>query len=142
MNLYAAAMQVMKPHQINHRKSDLYLLMTYESMKIVAHYKQIGGYVDQVVEKSTGLFWYYVPWGYAPYWQRHYRFIVENFAWEFIDRNDHTSRLCDWSDANIRRTFASMKSPPHPNLYPAIRGALNSILSAHSVTNNSLRLQA
>lgn len=142
MNVYAAAVKTMKPYQINHFRSDLYLLMTYESMTIVTEYQRFGGHVEQIIDEKTGLYWYYIPWGYAPYWQRHYRFIVENFAWEFIDRNEHTPRLCDWSDKNFRRTFSAMRTPPHTNLYPAIRGALNSILSVHSITGNNLRLQA
>lgn len=142
MNVYAAAMKVMKPEQIRHSRSDLYLLMTYDSMNIVNEYRKLGGSVEQVADKDSGLFWYYIPWAYAPYWQRHYRFIVENFAWEFIDRNEHTRRLRDWSDKNFERTFSAMKTPPHSNLYPAIRGALNSILSVHSITSNNLRLQA
>lgn len=142
MNVYAAASQVMKPEHIDHSRSDLYLLMTYDSMNIVNEYRKLGGHVEQVTDKKTGLFWYYIPWGYAPYWQRHYRFIVENFAWEFIDRNEHTPRLRDWSDRNLYRTFSSMKAPPHSNLYPAIRGALGSILSAHSISNAQLRLPA
>lgn len=140
MNVYAAANKLMKPEQISHHRSDLYLLMTYDSMNIVHEYKKIGGQVEQVFEPSTGLYWYYIPWGYAPYWQRHYRFITENFAWEFIDRNEHTYRLFDWSDENFQQTFALMKAPPHANLYPAIRGALSSILSAHSITNACQRL--
>lgn len=142
MNIYAAASQVMKPEHIDHSRSDLYLLMTYDSMNIVNEYRKLGGHVEQVTDKKTGLFWYYIPWGYMPYWQRHYRFIVENFAWEFIDRNEHTPRLRDWSDRNLYRTFSGMKAPPHSNLYPAIRGALGSILSVHSISNAQLRLPA
>lgn len=142
MNVYAAANRVMKPKEISHFRSDLYLLMTYDSMNIVSEYRKLGGQVEQVFEPDTGLFWYYIPWGYTPYWQRHLRFIVENFAWQFIDRNEHSALLFDWSDQNLKNTFSSMKSPPHVNLYPAIRGALNSILSVHSISNSSRRLQS
>lgn len=136
MNIYAAAMQVMRPGQIDHHRSDLYLLMTQESMQIVKEYRHLGGHAEQVEDVNTGLYWYYIPWGYMPYWQRHYRFITENFAWEFIDRNEHSPSLRDWSDENLRRTFSAMKAPPHANLYPGIRCALSSILSVHNVIGN------
>lgn len=142
MNVYTAAMQVMKPHQIDHHRSDLYLLMTNESLQIVNRYRSLGGEVDQVCERETGLYWYFIPWGYMPYWQRHFRFITENFAWEFIDRNEHTHRLRDWSNENLCRTFASMKTPPPANLYPGIRSAISSILSAHRVGSVNPMLSA
>lgn len=132
MNLYAEAINRLPPDQISHFRSDLCLRMSYDSMALVSAYRKQGGFVDEVQDANTQLYWYYIPWGYTPYWQRHYRFITENFAWEFIDRNCHSPYLRDWSNQNLKRTFSAMKCPPHENLYPAIRGALCSIFSAYS----------
>lgn len=140
MNLYARAVQCMQPHQIDHFRSDLYLLMTTESLALVNEFRDCGGWVDHVVENDTGLYWYYIPWGYTPYWQKHFRSIVENLAWEFVQRNEHSYRIRDWSDNNLRVTFSSMRKPPHSNLYPAIRGALGSILSAYAIHNSQVSI--
>lgn len=142
MNIYSAAIQRMKPSQIDHRKSNLYLLMTSESMEIVREYRKAGGVVEEVIDSKTSLYWYHIPWAYTPYWQRYFRMITENYAWDFIHRNERNGRLADWSDESMLRTFAPLKSPPHPNLYPAIRGALESILSYYMpVTCSNTRLK-
>ena len=142
MNLYAAAVQTLKSNQIDHKRSDLYILMTNDSMPLIEEYRKSGGKVSYVIERKSGLYWYCIPWAYTPYWQRHFRFVTENFAWEFIDRNEHTPFLMDWTDQNLRETFESMKTPPHSNLYPAIRGALHSILSVHGIYNRQARIPA
>lgn len=136
MNLYAKALNTLPADQIRHFRSDLCLRMSYPSMQLVSEYRKAGGVVDEVLDAGTQLYWYYIPWGYTPYWQRHYRFITENFAWEFIDRNAHSPYLRDWSNRNLQRTFSNMKCPPHENLYPAIRGALCSIFSAYMQQND------
>lgn len=142
MNIYAIAMQAMKPTQIDHRNSDLYLLMTNESMQIVSEYRKTGGKVQQVVHRRTGLYWYRLPWAYMPYWQRHFRNITENYAWDFINLNEHSSFLKDWSDNNFNRTFSLLEKPPHPRMYPAIRGAIQSILSPYGIENSQGRFFA
>jgi len=142
MNLYAAAVQSLKPSQIDHNRSDLYILMTNDSLSLINEYRSHGGKVRHVVERGSGLYWYHIPWGYTPYWQRHFRFITENFAWEFIDRNEHTPFLRDWTDENLRKTFETMKTPPNSNLYPAIRSAICSILSPHGIHSRQISLPA
>lgn len=137
MNIYSLAMQRLKPSQIDHYKSDLYLLMSSESMAIVKEYRKSGGVVEEVIDNNTSLYWYYIPWAYTPYWQRYFRSITENYAWEFIRINERKGTLLDWSDESFLRSFASRKMRPHHDLYPAIRGALESILSCYLPENNS-----
>lgn len=131
MSLYAQALQSIPPHEIDHFRSTLYILMSYKSMPLVRAFAQHGGQYTQVRDANTGLYWYCIPWGYIPYWQRHMRFICENFAWEFIRRNEHTAGLQNWSDLHFQRTFLPMKLPPHQNLYPYIRSAIRSILEPY-----------
>ena len=142
MNIYADAVKTLIPNHIDHHKSDLYLLMTNESLELINAYRRNGGEVQQVIDRRTGLYWYFLPWAYMPYWQRHYRRITEQLAWKFISINEHTPYLQDWSDANFDRTYMSMRRPPSVKLYPGIRAAVQSILSAYGIEGVSFMIPA
>lgn len=138
MDIYAAAVQVMKPTQFYHVRSDLYLLMTWDILPYVREYRKNGGTVYEVEDQESGLFWYYIPYGYTLYWHKKLREAVEKYAWEFINRNESKGTMTDWSDENFRASFSHMKTPPHEKFYDPIRITLHSILSAYAKNPNPL----
>lgn len=138
MDIYAAAVQVMKPSQISHKRSDLYLLMTWQILPYIREYRKNGGTVYEIESKDTGLYYYYIPYGYTLYWHKKLREAVEKFAWEFIRVNETLGTMNDWSDENFTKTFAHMKTPPHEKFYDPIRITLHSILSAYAACPNPL----
>ena len=138
MDIYAAAVNVMKPSQISHRRSDLYLLMTWQILPYIREYRKNGGTVYEIEDKETGLYYYYIPYGYTLYWHKKLRESVEKYAWEFIQQNEAKGTMTDWSNENFKVSFAHMKTPPHEKFYDPIRVTLHSILSAYTKASNSL----
>lgn len=138
MDIYAAAVQVMKPSQIHHKRSDLYLLMTWQILPYIREYRKNGGTVYEVENEESGLYYYYIPFGYTLYWHKKLREAVEKFAWEFIRVNEMNGTLTDWSDENFSKSFSHMRTPPHQKFYDPIRITLHSILSAYAKCPNPL----
>lgn len=138
MDIYAAAVQVMKPSQIHHKRSDLYLLMTWQILPYIREYRKNGGTVYEVENEESGLYYYYIPFGYTLYWHKKLREAVEKFAWEFIRVNEMNGTLTDWSDENFFKSFSHMRTPPHQKFYDPIRITLHSILSAYAKCPNPL----
>ena len=133
MDVYSEAVRILAPNHIDHHRSDLFILMNWQSMPIIRQYRAQGGIVEEILEEGTQLYWYFIPWGYTPYWHRRFRASVENCAWHFIYRNDKTGTLSDWSDANLKKSFSDMRIPPQANFYPAIRVALGAILQTYRI---------
>lgn len=143
MDIYSAAMQTMRPHQIDHNRSHLYLLMTHQAMNLVREFRNCGGHVEEILDEDTNLYWYYIPYGYTPYWQKYMRQAVEEYAWKFISGNEFNGKLTDWSDTHFDFSFSKCcRVPPHRNFYPMIRIALYSILSAYPVYAPMLKIPA
>lgn len=138
MDIYKEAVQTLKRTQIDHFKSDLYILMTHESINLIRKFRNYGGNVEEVVEEGTELYWYLIPFGYTPYWQRKYRAMIETFAWEFIAKNEQNGTLFDWSNKNMTRTYSDHRVLPSVNVYESIRGALKTILASYASPNEEL----
>lgn len=134
MDIYSAAVQTLKPSHIIHERSHLYILMSKDSLPLMREFRACGGHAEEILDEETQLYYYHVPFGYTPYWQRCIRKAVEDYAWEFYKANEFSGKLTDWSDENFERTYKSVcKVPPHKNFYPMIRVVLHSILSAYPV---------
>lgn len=66
--IYPEALRVMKPEQIDHHETDLYLLVTPESAALVKGYafkKQVTTFRSH----KDGKVWYDIPFAYLPNWK-------------------------------------------------------------------------
>lgn len=65
-------MKVMKPNEIDHHCSDLYLKVTEESDKLIENYEFRGLVTTfkSIRPDDKGSLWYDIPFGYIPEWQR------------------------------------------------------------------------
>lgn len=138
MDVYYEATMKLPHDQIDHYRSDLYILMSHRSRPIIEKFRKSGGSVEETLDEESGFYWYYIPFGYTPYWQRNYRAIIETLAWEFIAKNERRGSLYNWSDENMCRTYADHKAPPHRNTYPAIKKTLEEILNYYDVPQENL----
>lgn len=68
-NIYEEAKKVMKPEQIDHHESDLYLMVTKESRKLVNDYEFKFNVTTFVSAIAPHVLWYDIPFAYTPYWE-------------------------------------------------------------------------
>ena len=69
INIYERAVKKMKPEEIDHWQTDLYLKVTPVSQKLVEEYD----YKNQVSIFESNLgdgLWYDIPFAYTPEWER------------------------------------------------------------------------
>jgi hypothetical protein len=69
-NIYEEALKTMKPEQISHHMTDLYLMVTDESRKLVAQYDFRCNVTTFVSAIAPHVPWYEIPFAYTPGWER------------------------------------------------------------------------
>ena len=69
-SIYNEAVKIMSPEQIDGHESDLYLMVTPESKKLVADYEYKFSVKTFVSAIAPHVLWYDIPFAYAPYWDR------------------------------------------------------------------------
>lgn len=66
--LYLKALETMEPEQIDHHESDLYIMVTPESKKLISDYEYKFNVETFVSAIAPHVLWYDIPFAYSPYW--------------------------------------------------------------------------
>lgn len=69
-NIYAEAIRIMNPEQIDHHETDLYLMVTKESKELVNRYDFKSNVKTFVSAIAPHVLWYEIPFAYTPGWTR------------------------------------------------------------------------
>lgn len=69
-NIYEEAIRIMKPEQIDHHATDLYLMVTKESRELISRYEFKRNVTTFVSAIAPHVLWYEIPFAYTPGWER------------------------------------------------------------------------
>lgn len=72
VNIYSAAVEQMKPKDIDHCNSDLYLRVNDISKKLVNEFK-FKNLVTTFIDQIDGVLWYEIPFAYLPDYPNYYK---------------------------------------------------------------------
>lgn len=67
-NIYEEALKTMSPEQIDNHESDLYLMVTPESKKLISDYEFKFNVTTFISAIAPHVLWYDVPFAYTPFW--------------------------------------------------------------------------
>jgi hypothetical protein len=67
-NIYEKAVKIMLPEQIDHNASDLYIMVTPESKKLINDYEFRGNVETFISAIAPHVLWFDIPFAYTPYW--------------------------------------------------------------------------
>lgn len=72
--VYEKLVAVMKPEDIDHHESDLYVRWTNASEKVLEECgKGSGLWVESFRDQITGKLWFDIPFAYTPFWEERAR---------------------------------------------------------------------
>ena len=69
-NIYEEAKKIMSSEQIDHHESDLYLMVTPESKKLVNNYEFKFGVETFISAVAPHVLWFDIPFAYTTYWEK------------------------------------------------------------------------
>ena len=69
-NIFEEAVKTMKPEQIDHHQTDLYLMVTSESRELVKQYDFRASVTTFVSSIAPHVLWYDIPFAYTPGWKQ------------------------------------------------------------------------
>lgn len=68
INIYERAIKTIPAEQIDHHDSDLYIMVTPESRKIVNEYEFKQNVTTFISAIAPHVLWFDIPFAYTPYW--------------------------------------------------------------------------
>jgi hypothetical protein len=69
-NIFEIASKTLPPEQIDHHDSDLYIMVTPESKKLINKYEFKNNVTTFISAFAPFVPWYDIPFAYTPYWDR------------------------------------------------------------------------
>lgn len=68
-NIYEYAIKTMKPEEIDHHYSDLYLKVNKQSKKLLLDYEFRNNVTMFISNIPPYVYWFDIPFAYTPYWK-------------------------------------------------------------------------
>ena len=68
-DIFKEARKILPVEQIDHHESDLYIMVTPESRKLVNDYEFKGNVKTFVSAIAPHVLWFDIPFAYTPYWE-------------------------------------------------------------------------
>ncbi|MBP5412258.1 MAG: hypothetical protein J6Y47_03260 [Bacteroidales bacterium] len=69
-NIYELAIKTLPPEQIDNHGTDLYIMVTKESRKLIEQYKFKANVETFISAIPPHVLWYDIPFAYAPGWTK------------------------------------------------------------------------